>query len=319
MRAAARLLAFLMLAAAGSAVAQEKHLIDPTPPGSLNPEPLPQLQNPDAPSTPAKELFARKSTPFPGPPRSIGGYFDGCLAGAVPLPITGPTWQVMLLSRNRNWGNPQLVRFIERFAENAKKVGWNGLLVGDMSQPRGGPMLSQHRSHQIGLDVDIWFTTMPDHVQSREEREFGEAADVVAPDQLDVDPEVWTHAHTELIRTAAQDPAVTRIFVNAAIKKALCREAKGDRTWLHKVRPMYGHDYHFHIRIKCPPGSGECETQPDPTEGEGCSTGDLAFWFKDSTLHPKPPKEPPKPKPPMTMAQLPPACRAVLNMPDARQ
>ena len=194
MHAAAHLLAVLILAAAGSAVAQEKHLIDPTPPGSLNPEPLPPLQNPDAPSTPAKELFARKSTPFPGPPRSIGGYFDGCLAGAVPLPITGPTWQVMRLSRNRNWGNPQLVRFIERFAKNAKKVGWNGLLVGDMSQPRGGPMLSDHASHQVGLDVDIWFTPMPDHVQSREEREFGSATDVVASDLLDVDPEVWTHS-----------------------------------------------------------------------------------------------------------------------------
>ena len=66
MRAAAHLLAVLLLAAAGSAVAREKHLIDPTPPGSLNPEPLPPLQNPDAPSTPAKELFARKSRRFPG-------------------------------------------------------------------------------------------------------------------------------------------------------------------------------------------------------------------------------------------------------------
>jgi penicillin-insensitive murein endopeptidase len=166
MHAPAHLLAVLILAAAGSAVAQEKHLIDPTPPGSLNPEPLPPLQNPDAPSTPAKELFARKSTPFPGSPRSIGGYFDGCLAGAVPLPITGPTWQVMRLSRNRNWGNPQLVRFIERFAQNAKKVGWNGLLVGDMSQPRGGPMLSDHASHQVGLDVDIWFRPMPDQYKA---------------------------------------------------------------------------------------------------------------------------------------------------------
>jgi penicillin-insensitive murein endopeptidase len=211
MRAAAHLLAVLLLAAVGSAVAREKHLIDPTPLGSLNPEPLPPLQNPDAPSTPAKELFARKSTPFPGPPRSIGGYIDGCLAGGVPLPITGPTWQVMRPSRNRKWGNPQLVRFIERFAENAKKIGWNGLLVGDMSQPRGGPMLSNHKSHQVGLDVDIWFAPMPDHVQSRAEREFGSATDVVAPDMLDVDPEVWTHKHTELIRTAAQDPAVTRI------------------------------------------------------------------------------------------------------------
>ena len=104
-----------------------------------------------------------------------------------------------------------------------------------------------------------------------------------------------------------------RIFVNAAIKKALCREAKGDRYWLHKVRPMYGHDYHFHIRIKCPPGSGECDSQPEPNEGEGCSTGDLAYWFSDAVLHPKPPKVPPKPKPPMTMAALPPACKAVLQ------
>src|SRR6516225_10580119 len=224
MRAVLCLLAVLFLAAASSAVAQEKHLIDPMLPGSLNPKPLPPLKNPDAPSTSAKELFARKSTPFPGPPRSIGGYFDGCLAGAVPLPITGPTWQVMRLSRNRNWGNPQLVRFIKRFANNAKKVGWSGLLVGDMSQPRGGPMLSGHTSHQLGLDVDIWFTPMPEHVQSREEREFSSGTDVVAPDLLDVDPEVWTHAHTELVRVAAQDLAVTRIFVNAAIKKALCRE-----------------------------------------------------------------------------------------------
>src|SRR5262249_2558031 len=125
MRVLAGLIALLILPAAASAVAQEKHLIDPTPPGSLNPEPLPPLQTPGGSPNPAKGPFARKSTPFPGPPRSIGGYFDGCLAGAVPLPITGPTWQVMRLSRNRNWGNPQLVRFIERFATNAKKIGWN--------------------------------------------------------------------------------------------------------------------------------------------------------------------------------------------------
>src|SRR3979409_2128226 len=114
MRAVNCLLAVLFLAAS-SAVAQEKHLIDPMLPGSLNPKPLPPLKNPDAPSIPAKELFARKSTPFPGAPRSIGGDFNGCLADPESLPITGPTWQVMRLSRNRNWGNPQLTRFIERF------------------------------------------------------------------------------------------------------------------------------------------------------------------------------------------------------------
>ena len=39
-------------------------------------------------------------------PRSIGYYTHGCLAGGVALPINGPTWQVMRLSRNRNWGHP---------------------------------------------------------------------------------------------------------------------------------------------------------------------------------------------------------------------
>ena len=310
MRTAARLLAVLILAAAGSAVAQEKHLIDPMLPGSLNPEPLPPLPNPDAPSMPAKELFARKSTPFPGPPRSIGSYFDGCLTGAAALPITGPNWQVMRLSRNRNWGNPQLVRFIERFAENATKVGWNGLLVGDMSQPRGGPMLSDHNSHQIGLDVDIWFAPMPDHVQSREEREFGSATEVVAPDLLDVDPEVWTHGDTELIRTAAQDPAVTRILVNAAIKKALCREAGADRAWLSKVRPWYGHAEHFHVQIACPAESAECKPQPPTRSSDGCGH-ELDFWFKESTLHPPPTK----PKPALTLAGMPPACKQIVKEP----
>src|SRR5258705_11800250 len=123
MRAVNCLLAVLFLAAASSAVAQEKHLIDPMLPGSLDPKPLPPLKNPDAPSIPAKELFARKSTPFPGPSRSIGGDFNGCLAGAESRPITGPTWQVMRLSRNRKWGNPRLFTFSERFPTTPRSIG----------------------------------------------------------------------------------------------------------------------------------------------------------------------------------------------------
>jgi penicillin-insensitive murein endopeptidase len=316
-RFAARLVAVVLIAVAVSAAAQEKQQekppIDPTPPGSLNPEPLPPLEHANA-STPAKEFFARKPTPFPGPALSIGGYSDGCLAGAAPLPIDGPAWQVMRLSRNRNWGNPQLVRFIERFAKNAKKAGWNGLLVGDMSQPRGGPMISGHTSHQVGLDADIWFTPMPGHVQSREEREFTSATNVVAANLLDVDPKIWTPTYTALIRTAAKDPAVTRIFVNAAIKKALCREAGADRDWLQKVRPWYGHAEHFHVRIACPADSSACKPQPPPNEGDGCGH-ELDYWFKETTLHPPPPFVPPKPKPPLTLAGLPPMCKTIVQAP----
>ena len=309
------LILLVLLSAAASAsmaLAQDK--------GSVNPKPLPPLANPNDPKLGAKELFGRKVLPAAMPTRVVGFYAKGCIAGADALPINGPAWQVMRLSRNRNWGHPDLVALVERLAAKAHKdAGWPGILVGDMSQPRGGPMLTGHASHQAGLDADIWLTPMPNRQLSRNEREEMSAVMMVRSDRLDIDPGSWTPTHLNVIRAAAQEPTVQRIFVNAAIKKALCREAKGDRSWLHKVRPMYGHDYHFHIRIKCPPGSGECEGQPPPNEGEGCSAGDLAYWFKDSIIHPKPPKEPPKPRPPMTLAQLPPACKQVLAAPDAKQ
>ena len=258
-------------------------------------------------------MFARKTEPLAGPARSIGGYADGCLSGGVALPITGPNWQVMRLSRNRNWGNPALITFLERFAAHAKQE-WNGLLVGDMSQPRGGPMISGHASHQIGLDADIWFTPMPDHVLTREEREMNGAVNMVQTDGRDVDHKVWTPERTALIRTAAMDPATTRIFVNAAIKKEMCSEAGSDRAWLSKVRPWWGHAEHFHVRIACPADSAECKPQPPPDPGDSCGH-ELDFWFKESTLHPAPQPTPAKPRPAMTLAGLPPACKQVVNAP----
>ena len=194
----------------------------------------------------------------------------------------------MRKSRNRYWGNPSLVAFIERLADNAKRVGWKGLLIGDMSQPRGGPMLSGHSSHQIGLDVDIWFTPVPDHELSPEQREFDMALNMVAKDRRDVDPDVWTHERTEVVRAAAQDPAVTRIFVNPAIKKAMCREAGSDGSWLAKVRPWWGHDEHFHIRIACPSDSTECKPQPPPASADGCGQ-EVDSWLKKTVLHPPSP------------------------------
>jgi penicillin-insensitive murein endopeptidase len=303
---------FLLLTLGTSALAQDK--------GSVDPKPLPPLADPHDPKLGAKELFARKVLPAAMPAQVIGFYAKGCIAGAQALPINGKTWQVMRLSRNRNWAHPEMVALLERLSAKVHEdAGWPGILVGDMSQPRGGPMLTGHASHQVGLDADVWLTPMPDHTLSRDEREEMSAVMMVRADRLDIDPNTWTPTHLIVIRDAAQEPNVQRIFVNAAIKKALCREAKGDRSWLSKIRPMYGHDYHFHIRIKCPAGSTGCESQPDPDEGEGCGTADLAFWFKDEVIHPTPPVTPPKPKPPMTLAQLPTACRQILAAPDVKQ
>jgi len=283
-------------------------------PGTVDPKPLPPLAQPDDPNVPAKELFGRKSVPAAVQARALGWYAKGCLAGATALPVNGETWQVMRLSRNRNWGHPDLVRLIERLSQKGKKLGWNGLLVGDMSQPRGGPMLTGHASHQVGLDADIWLTPMPERELTREEREQMSAINMVAQNRKDVDPKVWTPKHTALIKAAAEQPEVERIFVNAAIKKALCREAGNSRGWLNKVRPYWGHDFHFHIRMRCPEGEATCKPQEPVPAGDGCGK-ELDWWFKDSVLHPKPSTKPSKPRPPIKVADLPPACRQVLMAP----
>ncbi|MGB6326182.1 MAG: penicillin-insensitive murein endopeptidase [Methylocella sp.] len=287
----------------GEAFAQEK--------GTLEPVRLPPLAHPEDPSTPAKQLFGRQVVPAALAARPIGFYSRGCLAGGQALPVTGLAWEVMRPSRNRNWGHPALLAFLERFARKVPTVShWPGILIGDMAQPRGGPMLTGHASHQIGLDVDIWLTPMPNRDLSRLEREEMSAVNMVRPDRLDVDPAKWTPDHLAIIRAAAQDPAVQRIFVNAAIKKALCREATGNRSWLGKVRPFFGHDDHFHVRLACPAGQDACRHQDPVPPGDGCDAS-LAWWFSDAILHPTP--HPEKPRPPLTMAQLPPECERVLT------
>ena len=291
------------LQAAGPAAGQDR--------GTLDRQPLPPLANPSDPALPAKQAFGRALEPADLGARSIGFYAKGCLAGAQALPIDGEAWQVMRLSRNRNWGNPKLIGFLERFSREVPTInGWPGLLVGDISQPRGGPMLTGHASHQVGLDADIWLTPMPHRELSRQEREFMSATDVVRPDRLDVAPERWTPQHLALIKAAAQQPEVERIFVNPAIKKAICREAVGDRSWLAKVRPMWGHNFHFHVRIACPAGDADCVAQPPVAAGEGCDAS-LAWWFRPEVLHPRPNPDA-RPKPPITLAQMPAACRQVL-------
>ena len=269
---------------------------------------------------PAKKVFGGMKLPAAGvKPRAIGFYAKGCLAGAQQLPITGPSWQVMRLSRNRNWGHPALIKVIEKLANDAKeKDGWNGLLVGDIAQPRGGPMATGHASHQVGLDADIWLTPMPNRILSDQEREDIQAR-LVVKDRKTMDYSVWTEAHARLLKRAASYPEVARIFVHPPIKAELCKWANsqpGDHSWLAKIRPYFGHNYHFHMRINCPADSPTCKNQPPATPADGTGCGDeLAYWMGDKPWpQPLPPNvKPPKPVPPLTLAALPAECRAVVT------
>ncbi len=275
---------------------------------------------------PAKKLFGRERQASAMRPRSIGYYSKGCLAGAKRLEPTGPAWQAMRLSRNRNWAHPAMVVLIEKLAIDAKAHdGWNGLLVGDLTQPRGGPMLSGHASHQVGLDADVWLREMPDRVLSIKERETFQPISMLKNSLL-VNPKAFTDKTVALIRRAASFPQVARVGVNPAIKLALCRAVGGDKPWLLKIQGWAGHHYHMHIRLKCPAGSDSCRSQKPPG-GTSCRVAEK--WYRDTKAWlglpasekkkriAKKKKRKKKKKKPIALAGLPDACRTVL-VADAR-
>ena len=262
----------------------------------------------------AKDVFGAQRLPSASQPAAYGFYSKGCFAGGVAIATDGPNWQAMRLSRNRRWGHPEMVALLERFSRDATQDGWPGLLIGDVSQPRGGPMLSGHASHQLGLDADIWFLPMPDRRLSAAEREKLDFVSMLKPNSLYVDDRKWTPAHEGVLRRAASYQNVERILVHPGIKKKLCDTVTGDRSWLRKVRPFWGHDSHFHIRIGCPAGSPGCAGQEQTPRGEGCDQS-LSWWFTDEPWKPATGPAKPPARDVMRLSALPAACRAVLDAP----
>ncbi|SIS58873.1 penicillin-insensitive murein endopeptidase [Phaeovulum vinaykumarii] len=272
----------------------------------------------------ARQLFGAQTVPSRQPSQAIGFYSRGCASGLVALPESGPTWQAMRLSRNRNWGQPELVQYLIDLSATARQLGWPGLYIGDLSQPRGGPMTGGHASHQIGLDADIWMLPPKRLDLSRRARENISSISVRTNDQTRVNGN-WTPVHHALLRAAASDPRVDRIFVAAAVKIEMCRTAtRADRKWLQKIRPLYGHNTHFHVRLKCPPGNPLCERQKPTVAqlsngGDGCD--DSLMWWVTTYLEElrNPPPRPRRTGPPprnaktYTMADLPPQCAQVLR------
>jgi penicillin-insensitive murein DD-endopeptidase len=252
------------------------------------------------------------AAPSAGPARVVGGVAQGCLAGAVRLPDDGPGYQVIRLSRRRDFGHPDLVAFIARLGRQAQAAGLAPFYVGDMAQPRGGPLPFGHASHQSGIDADIWFNLDPKPALAPAARETVALPSMLRAGGRDIDRQRFGARQVTLLRLAAGDPAVDRIFVNAAIKDALCRgvagATTGGRDWLRRIRPWWGHDEHFHVRLACPAGSPDCEAQAPLPPGDGCDAT-LAWWRAR-----KPPVPAAAPRPPPA-PKLPAACAAILTAP----
>jgi len=243
--------------------------------------------------------------PATGAPRVIGSHTAGCVQGAVPLAPEGPGFQVMRRSRQRFFGHPVLVRYLQALGNAVARQRLGVLLIGDLGQSRGGPMPSGHRSHQNGLDADIWFWLRPEgSMLTLAERETIAAPSMLTPDGLGLDTQQWSRRQVEVLQVATGFDVVARIFVNPVIKKALCRQVPG-ASWLQKLRPWWGHDDHFHVRLYCPAGETACKDQELPPTGDGCGA-DLAWWFSEEARKPRPPIDIPK-------VPLPAACEEILR------
>jgi len=249
--------------------------------------------------------------PSAGPALAIGTTSCGCLQGAATLPPSGRGYEVLRLHRNRCFGHPSLVAYLKHLGASAHAAKLGLIVVGDLSQPRGGPTPSGHRSHQTGLDADVGFVA-PAGARagklSAAARESLSPPAVVDAKTHDKTP-AWTPKIVDLLALAAADPAVDRIFVDPGIKKMLCAGPTATAPWQSRLRPWWNHHDHFHVRLKCPADSPLCVPQ-DPPKDNGCGAT-LAWWFSEdasATRAKKKEAAAAEPEP-----ALPPACESVLR------
>ena len=227
----------------------------------------------------AVNASAKRETPWakfkhPSAERSeaIGGYSNGCLRGAIALPESGEGFRSIRRFRNRYYGHSELVDFVTGLGKKIVDDELRPVLIGDMSQPRGGLMDYGHRSHQLGLDVDIWFAKPPRTKRSKDTHFYS----LVDRKAERIVKKYWDEDVIKLLRHAASDARVSRIFVHWVIKHQLCKDVSGDRAWLRKIRAWWGHDKHFHVRLECPNGSKDCRPQGKIKAGDGCGA---ERWF----------------------------------------
>lgn len=255
--------------------------------------------------------WEKVKNPSHGDSNSIGSYANGCLAGGERLPLQGDGYQVIRSERGRYYGHREMIVFLQQLMQQSQQLNIGNVLVGDIAMPRGGRFSSGHASHQTGLDADIWLR-IPEKPLTAKQLKTVSALPMVDVNKYKIIEKNWSIKQAQLIQLAASDDRVARIFVHPVIKQQLCKTQWKQRDWLSKVRPWFGHYYHFHVRLNCPEGSTTCKPQTPPPEGDGCGT-ELASWspnYKAPEVTKPLTNVKPKPKPKKV---LPAMCATVLK------
>lgn len=210
---------------------------------------------------------------------AVGGYAAGCQFNSQALPNKGAGFHIIRASRARYYGQPILINYLQTLGKKVQQAKLPPMLVADMAMQRGGPFDFGHRSHQTGLDADIWLRTPPSPINLSQLEQVPEI-DMVNH-RLYILNGHFQDQQRQLIAFAAQDPRVSRIFVHPLIKQAMCH-AYPAAPWLNRLRPWYGHSGHFHVRLQCPKEDIHCEPQAPAPAGTGCGS-ELQSWLKDKT------------------------------------
>lgn len=226
-------------------------------------------------------LWKNFKKPSVGPVQVIGAPTAGCLKGASDLKQADfsknvPGFVIMKTSRGRYFAHPNTIQVIEDLGRYALNQKFAPVLIGDMSQARGGPFLSGHASHQTGLDVDIRFELPSKKIKKKDVESLGAPSFVIGSEVK----KTWSSKQTAMLAWLAQNSQVDRIFVNPAIKKYLCKDPS-HHSWLQKIRPWWGHHDHLHVRLKCPSEMKLCQQQETIAAGSGCEGPDLNWWFSE--------------------------------------
>lgn len=248
--------------------------------------------------------------PTSGATEIHGSYANGCFSGGIIIPIKQNGYEQVRPSRNRHYGTPNMMTFIEninQFGIQQQRI----IILGDIAQPRGGPANFGHASHQTGLDIDIWLENRHVHL-SNHLRENLNTPSVVNPSNGKINQH-WNPFYRDLLHYAATYPETERIFVNPVIKARLC-ETETNKAWLEKLRPWYGHDSHFHVRLKCPTASQGCIPQDPIPKGSGCDTN-LQNWVRDQIQWTNTPPTKSNSSTPKPKKILPLECQAILQQP----
>jgi len=260
--------------------------------------------------------WSQVTTPAPGLAQSIGSYSAGCIQGAVNLLPDAKDFEIMRPSRRRYFAHPQLRNFVLWFAKAIRDNGYGKLLVGDLGQARGGPTTTGHASHQIGLDADFWFwlESGTKGKLTKHDKEHFSAPSMLNAAQTKINNARFGEAQIRALELAARHPQVERIFVNPIIKQAACRQTQA-ASWLHKVRPWWGHHYHFHVRLGCPTNQPYCKAQEPIPKTDGCGA-ELEEWFHpkaNETENKQERKLTPEQRLAIKLNRLPKECAAVLR------